>query len=217
MTLPWKNLVDLTHEINGNTPAYPGDPEPVIESVKTVRTDGYAVSSIELNTHLGTHVDAPAHLLAGGRAITDYPLEAFEGVARVMDAQGPVVTADAVKAFLADVKPHQLKWLLVRTGWSEHWDDGEEYFEDDYPVLEPQAAAILKEKGIVGVGLDTPGPDGYEKPLDAHMSLMHHGILILENLTNLARLPAGKDLWFSAWPLKTCCRDAAPVRAVVRM
>lgn len=216
MTFPWKNLVDLTHEIDGNTPAYPGDPEPVIESVKTVKSDGYAVSSIELNTHLGTHVDAPAHLLAGGRSITDYPLEALEGSALVMDAQGPVVTADAVKVFLADIKPRQLKWLLVRTGWSKNWEDGEEYFEGDYPVLEPQVAAVLKGKGIVGVGLDTPSPDGYEKSLDAHMALMRHGILILENLTNLERLPVGKDLWFSAWPLKTCCRDAAPVRAVAR-
>ena len=39
-------------------------------------------------THTGSHLDAPLHKIAGGKSISDLPLETFVGPARVADLRG---------------------------------------------------------------------------------------------------------------------------------
>ena len=39
-------------------------------------------------THTGSHLDAPLHKIAGGRSISDLPLETFVGPARIADLRG---------------------------------------------------------------------------------------------------------------------------------
>ena len=44
-------------------------------------------------THTGSHVDAPLHKIAGGKGISDLPLDTFVGPARIADLRG--LAADA--------------------------------------------------------------------------------------------------------------------------
>ena len=66
-------LFDLSVSLN-ETPVYPGDPKPTITQTNTIEKDGYAWTEMTLLTHHGTHVDAPSHMIEGGKHLSDFPL-----------------------------------------------------------------------------------------------------------------------------------------------
>lgn len=73
------SVVDLTHPIEAHTLPYPGDPAPALRAVASVTSDGFALTQVTLTTHTGTHMDAAAHVIEGGRALREYPPEDFMG------------------------------------------------------------------------------------------------------------------------------------------
>src|SRR3954462_9807121 len=56
-------------------PVFPGLPDPSFEPIARVEDDGYAMTRYAMLNHIGTHVDAPAHQIAGGDTLDDIPLE----------------------------------------------------------------------------------------------------------------------------------------------
>lgn len=76
-------IIDLTLPLYTGMPVYPGDMEARIEPVQSLETDGWNMRRIEMNTHDGTHVNAPIHGILGGNTLDEYPLEAFCGRARL--------------------------------------------------------------------------------------------------------------------------------------
>jgi len=79
---------DLSHVIETDMPVFPGDPDVSVEPHATVDADGYRVSAIELGSHTGTHVDAPSHTQADGRAIDDVDVDRFAFDAVLADCTG---------------------------------------------------------------------------------------------------------------------------------
>ena len=51
------------------------DPRQSFAPIARVEEDGYAMSEYRLLNHIGTHVDAPCHQIAGGDTLDDLPLE----------------------------------------------------------------------------------------------------------------------------------------------
>src|SRR5699024_12716377 len=49
--------------------------------------DGAAVTRLELGTHTGTHLDAPAHKIPGGRTVDQLDLTMLDGDACILHAQ----------------------------------------------------------------------------------------------------------------------------------
>ena len=82
-------LVDLSHPLTTGMPVYPGDPEVTFAPALTVAADGVAVERLDLGSHSGTHLDAPAHSIPGGRTVDRIPLELLWGPARVLRAVAP--------------------------------------------------------------------------------------------------------------------------------
>jgi len=64
---------------------YPGDPEASIELVQTLEKDGWNMRRVQINSHDGTHVNAPIHGIEGGKTLDDYPLDAFCGPTKIYD------------------------------------------------------------------------------------------------------------------------------------
>ena len=64
-------LYDLTHAITAHMPVYPGDPQPRILLQATIAHEGYAVSELTFGSHTGTHIDAPEHMIDGGKRLAD--------------------------------------------------------------------------------------------------------------------------------------------------
>jgi len=68
-------VIDLTHTFANGMPVFPGLPEPAFEPIANVEEDGYAMTSYRMLNHIGTHVDAPAHQIAGGDTLDEIGLE----------------------------------------------------------------------------------------------------------------------------------------------
>src|SRR5712691_7247802 len=68
-------IVDLSHHYEDGMPIFPGLPDPSFRPIARVEEDGYAMSEYHLLNHIGTHVDAPAHQIAGGDTIDEIGLE----------------------------------------------------------------------------------------------------------------------------------------------
>ena len=67
------------------------------------RGDPCTVSLLEMGAHAGTHMDAPAHFVAGGVGIDSMPLDAAIGPARVIAIDDPEsITVD-------ELEPHQIQ------------------------------------------------------------------------------------------------------------
>ena len=64
-----KKFTDVTLGISNAMPVWPGDPEVHIRAVKSILTDGFAVSEITIGSHTGTHIDAPSHFIKGGKDV----------------------------------------------------------------------------------------------------------------------------------------------------
>lgn len=193
--------IDLSVVINEQTPAYPGDPAPQIKPVLTLDKDGCNDHIVTITTHLGTHMDAPLHMLAGGKTLDTYSIDHFIGPGRLIKVD-KAITLELVQT--AGIRPGEI--VLFWTGMGTHYMDPA-YFED-YPAMPEAVATYLVEQQVKMVGLDTCSPD--HEAFVAHRMLLKNDILIIENLTNLEKL-AGKEFTIYALPIKLQV-DGAPAR-----
>jgi len=206
-------VVDLSHPIAADMPVYPGDPVPSLDVASTLDGAGYVTRRITFGSHTGTHMDAPAHMIAGGRTLDAYPVGHFIGSAVALDLTayaGPTIE-------LAALLPHQAviagcAFMLLNTGWHRYW--GEARYFVDYPALSVGAALWLAGLGLRGIGVDTVSVDAAASSAHAvHHAFLSRELVIIENLTNLDALSdAGFTL--AAFPLRIDRADGSPVRAV---
>ncbi|WP_346353287.1 cyclase family protein [Azotosporobacter soli] len=204
-------LIDLTHLIKSEMPLFPGSPPPEIRQVTSVAREGYRVSTISMNYHIGTHIDAPAHMLEEGATLAEMAIDHFHGRAVVVD-----VTGCRAQIALQDIEKKaeaiaQAEYLLLKTGWSRHW--GSEAYYGDFPCLTVEAAQWLTRFSLKGVGIDAISIDAIDsKTYPIHHILLGAGLLVVENLTRLDAIPA-EECQFFALPLRIEGADGSPVRA----
>jgi arylformamidase len=90
-------IYDVTVPITNAMPVWPGDP-PVQLSAKAHlsgdNTHTIRLTGIEMGSHTGTHVDAPFHMIDGGKRLSDLHLDAFTGKARVFEVPGARLADD---------------------------------------------------------------------------------------------------------------------------
>ncbi|MDY0297528.1 MAG: cyclase family protein [Acidobacteriota bacterium] len=205
-----KSVVDLTHVIQTGMPVYPGTPPVRVAPLAVLDKDGFRETSLVFSSHCGTHVDAPAHMLPGGRRLDDFAPETFMGTARCLHVDEAVVSAAWLQSRLA-AKPN-VDFLLFFTGWDRYWGR-KEYFQG-YPAIDAAAAARLAEYGLKGIGLDCPSPDAPEAVgYPAHQALFAADLLIIENLRGLDRLPES-IFQLALFPLLHAGGDGAPARVI---
>lgn len=201
--------LDLTHTFTSDMPVFPGDPAPELIRIAEVAKDGFLDHKLTTAMHVGTHVDAPAHILAGGKFLHEYPTQKFFGRGVVVDARGKT-SADAQLLEAAKINKGDI--VLVCFGWSSEFGQDEYYL--NYPELSESFAKKLTELGPSIVGMDTPSPD--RAPYRVHKILFEHDILIIENLTNLDQLLGYKNFEIIALPAKLET-EAAPCRVVAKI
>lgn len=202
---------DLTQPITEQMSTYPGDPPVRVTPTATVERDGYAVRRLELGSHTGTHVDAPAHVFADGRTLAEYEPARFVFDARLVDCT-ELGAREAIGP--ARVPDGSADCVVFRTGWDAHW--GTDRYAD-HPYLSPAAARRCGERGLA-VATDTLSPDptgagAADEPdgVPAHRAVLGADRPIVENLTNLESLPERFELRVVPLALGG---DGAPTRAV---
>lgn len=216
-------LIDLSHTIYDGLVTFKGLPAPLIcdylsrEASRANYSDGaeFQIGRIDMVSNTGTYVDCPFHRYADGKDLNDTPL------ARFVDLPAVVVRVDhrrRIEVGADDFRGVDVagKAVLIHTGWSEHWAT-ERYFSD-HPFVTADAAAYLRDRGAVLVGIDSHNIDDTRsrngRPV--HSILLRHEILIVEHLRGLEQLPVS-GFEFSAVPPKLKGVGTFPVRAFARV
>lgn len=205
-------IVDLSHEYADDMPLYPGQATPSFLDIARVEQDGYAMSEYRLLNHIGTHVDAPSHQIAGGDTLDEIPLERLVTDAVTVDLSGREVGPigrEELEPLIGDLGEGD--WLFLCSGNGRNW--GSEAYWTGWSYPDAEAARALIERGIVGIGFDGPSADPVDtETFDLHKVWLGTGRMILENLTNLDLLPARTQVVVA--PLKVRAANGAPARVL---
>jgi arylformamidase len=202
---------DVSMPIGPSTPSFPGDPPVVVHPLGTAGADGgYAVSSLAMGSHSGTHVDPPAHFFPGGRTVDHLDLDSMNGPCHVV----------ALPPGRTSVGPTEIdrvllgtKRVLLKTPNSARWTRSMEYFPD-FVALNEEGAARASERGLVLVGIDALSVErstGGRYPV--HRRLLERGTVLLEGLL-LDGVEEG-PYELRCLPLRLAEGDGAPARAVL--
>lgn len=201
--------IDLTHTFKHGMLVYPGDSSPEL----VVAADNYEGGKIihyQLKTsmHVGTHMDAPLHMLENGKRLSEYSVDHFFGKGHLIDARGKLIDATLLEG--KQISKGDI--ILIMTGFSNKFGTPEYY--ESYPEISETFASKMVELGVSIVGMDTPSPD--RPPFAIHKVLLGNDVLIIENLTNLESLSGHAQFTVVALPTKFDT-EAAPVRVVAQI
>lgn len=208
-------IVDLSHPLETGMPVYPGDPEVRIDPALEVPVDGVAVARLDLGSHAGTHIDAPAHSIVGGATVDELPLEWLVGDAVVLHVVEPRPDTGYGEGDLEGALPERLPRIaLVATGWDARFGSDDAFA---HPFVSPALAERLWSAGVRVLGVDTLSPDSTTGAmrgdgLPVHEQWLGRGGAIVENLRGLDQLPA--NVRVSLLPLRISGGDGSPIRAI---
>jgi kynurenine formamidase len=210
-------LVDVSHTIEHGMITYKGLPAPLIcdflsrEQSRSVYAPGteFHIGKIDMVANTGTYLDAPFHRYAGGKDISQLPLE------RLANLQAIVIRVDSSQRSIgkAVFEGYELrgKAILVDTGWDAHWRT-EQYFEG-HPFLTKDAAEYLAQSGVALVGIDSLNiDDTQDMTRPVHSILLAAEVPIVEHLRGLGQLPDERFRFFAV-PVKVKGMGTFPVRA----
>jgi arylformamidase len=205
-------LYDISVDLSTEAFAFPGDPPFKREMVLTLEESGACnVSKLEMSAHSGTHIDMPAHFIAGGNTLDAAAIDDFILPARVVEINDP----ESVKAAALDgidVNPGDA--LLFKTVNSLSGRSKSGAFSENFVHISMAAATACVEKGVCMVGLDYITIDRYgDEAAPAHRELLGRGIPVLEGIS-LEATPPGRYTLICL-PLKIRGCEASPVRAVL--
>lgn len=205
------HYIDLTTPFSGTMPVFPGDTAASLTPTLTVAHDGCADHTLTTGMHVGTHIDAPAHMLEGASLIDAFPLELTHTRGVVIDARTARVL-DSELFMHASIEPRMS--VVIASGWSAHFKTGTEYDFETMPLLTEDGARYLVEKQVSVLILDTPTPD--VAPFPQHKILLSAGIYIVENAYMTEQLIGVGAFETIIAPLRLAA-DASPIRIYARV
>jgi arylformamidase len=203
-------IVDLTQPMANGMPVMEGIDAPQFRDFADVGVDGYAMSRYTFVNHTGTHVDAPAHQIAGGASLDEIPLDRLVTYAVTIDLTGhepgPVGPAD-LDGQLDQVLAGDL--VLFRSGNAGNWGTDAYWHGWCYP--DTLAAKALIDRDVAGIGFDGPSADPVDTDdYELHRLWLGAGKIIIENLASLAELPDRCRIVVA--PLKVRNANGGPAR-----
>lgn len=190
--------IQVYKNIDGKRPAF--------ETTADFTTASHHETRLHLDAHTGTHIDAPLHMIEGGKTIESVSLDKLIGKVRVLDLTHVV---DGITK--SDLESHHIQpneFILCKTR-----NSSEDTFNFEFIYVKQDAAAYLAEVGVRGVGVDGLGVERSQPGHETHIALLSKDIVVLEGL-RLQEVPAGEYLMV-ALPLKLTGIDAAPARVVL--
>jgi arylformamidase len=209
-------IYDVSVPISEQMPVYPGDPKVTITDWLSLdKGDPANVTMLDLGAHAGTHVDAPAHFIRGGRKVESMDLETLMGEVHVIAMPEDVV--EVCESHIESLVPMGVKRVLFKTRNSSFWGENTGEFRSDYTFISAAAARRLVTKGIRLVGIDYLSVERFQSSdFATHEALLSNGVIIIEGL-DLSRVPGGK-YELICLPLKVAggSGDGAPARVVLR-
>jgi kynurenine formamidase len=198
-------VLDLSYAISDQLVPWPGDKKWFEATVNaTVEKNGYFTRSFWMLEHYGTHLDAPIHFPPGKTPVDQIPAKQLFGPAVVLDVRAEGATDPDYLLPVARVEDWEKRHgripegaiVLLRTGWASRWPDAQKYRNQDaqgkmhFPGFSPDAAKLLVERRVSGLGCDSLSVDrGASEDFAVHHLALGAGLYHLENLTDLGEVP----------------------------
>jgi len=233
-SLSLTHMVDLTHTLSGRFPivpvpglTFPFDQKPIASLEK----NGVFAEEWHMIAHNGTHMDAPIHYIEGGRAMDGYDVRELIVPAVVIDIHERAARDRDTQLRVEDIKNWESRYgrvsshaaVLMYSGWDRKATQDPAGFVglDDsgithFPTFSAEAVAFLvKERDIVGIGVDTLSFDQVEptQKAAAHKTLFAANKWGIECINNLRELPP-KGATIFAGALKVDGASASPIRLI---
>jgi kynurenine formamidase len=214
-------VYDVSPPLDDATPVFPGHPAPRVEAARTHARDGYFAQVVTLGEHTGSHVDAPAHALAGRpeATIDTFPARRFVAPYALLDLApldlGPGELASAADLQATGVALEAGDAALLCFGWDAHRPRGA-WWAANTPGLDESACAWLLDRQVGLVGSDTPTADtavvdGAIVAEHGHLRyFLPNDVLLVEGLLGLADVPRTGVI--VAAPLRIVGGSGAPAR-----
>ena len=193
-------ILDLSVVVDATTEGPPAAGSPPVSLETAFRGPGHWQSSrISALLHTGSHVDAPLHVVAGGRPIESLTLDELSGTAVVIDVhdadEREALDAPRLQTAAPEVPSGSI--VAVRTDWTDRWWGT---FPDYYtrsPFLTEDAGiwlANLRPKAVVVDFFEEEcavSTDFTSEDFVVHRALLGNDIPIVEQATRLGEAGPG--------------------------
>jgi len=201
-------IYDVSMEISEDMIVYKNklDKKPTLRITKDYSMAESYESIITMGMHTGTHIDAPLHMIEGGKTIDSIALENLIRKCKVLDFTE--VENKITKEILERKEIQKGDFILLKTKNSFSKE-----FDFQFIYLEKSGAEYLKNIGIAGVGIDALGIERDQPGHETHKILLSQDIIIIEGL-KLNEVEEGEYTLYAP-PLKIRNVEAAPVRVIL--
>ena len=208
----YKEVHDISVLLGEESIDWPGNPPYSRELILKIEAGDFCnLSKLVMPTHVGTHVDTPAHYIATGKNLNEFPIERWILPAHVANIKDNEVILPTELENL-DIKPGDA--LLLKTANSTSGKSTSGVFSERFVYMSPESADLCVNKKVSLVGIDYTTVDKFgNEDFPIHHKLLGNEILILEGI-NLKDVPSGKYTLFCL-PLKLKGAEGAPARAIL--
>jgi arylformamidase len=214
--------IDLTQTLSEDSPTLPPlHPDVEYEDFATLAEDDYNSTILHVETHCGTHMDAPTHFLSkdSHRTIEEITVDEMITEAVICDFTDKAPNEGVSRTELAE----QAEQYDLSAGEYLIWDCGMAPADTDrylrnfvYP--KKGAAEYMVDQEIACFAIDALSADKPGATLEehhVHYTLLPEDILIIEGVANLDSVAPGRyDVICT--PIPYANRDGSQVRLLVR-
>jgi len=201
----------LSYPLENNAPVHKGLAYPKIVPESQISQGKYYNSYIiNVENHSGTHVDAPGHLLDGGKKIGEYsPDELVFNNPLILDcpkSDNEFITIQD----LENIELNDVDCLFFKTGFGKYRDSDVERYLTQNPGLSPELVEWIRKNypEIRCLGLDTISISCFQKVeqgIEAHLNAFNddYGVpLLLVEDINFSISNEIKKIIIIPWQIK---------------
>lgn len=185
----------------------------------------FHVQKIACPNGSGTHIDAPLHCFSSGKDIASLsltnliaPLVMIEIKESSLKKINSLTEKNILDFEEKNGKIDPGSFVLIKTGWGRFWSEPEKYRNSyRYPHITINAAKILLDRGIVGLGIDTLSPDcaeQFNEKESVHTIILGANKYIVENVCFENGEPDATGSTIGIFPLKIENGTESPVRLI---
>mgnify|MGYP000474407683 CR=1 FL=1 len=199
-------IYDISMEIRSDMMVYKNQEarRPWLEQTRRISVDGVNESTLHINLHTGTHMDAKWHVIENGSTIEDIDLHKCITPCKVLDFTHLNDCITKEELMKKDIRKGDFILLKTKNSYSDEFNFG-------YVYVNHEGAEYLQQTGIKGVGIDSLGIERNQPGHETHNALLMNDVVILEGL-RLKDIEEGEYI-LCALPLKIHGGDGSPVRA----
>lgn len=205
------DYIDITYPISEKLPKWHGSVG--FKSVwhMTMPDETNNLSSFTIDSHLGTHLDAPLHFVQDARPIHALDLNKLIGKVYIAEIRN-LKSISALNLEEANI-PKDCNKLILKTDNQLYWEQKLTEFQEDFSSIDKTGAQWVVDRGIHLIGIDYLSIQRFHDGPETHQLLLNAEVVIVETL-NLEEVESG---WYNliCLPLKLEGLEGSPVRAIL--